>query len=190
MTNLSQEICLEFKKARQAKGYNQSTLARMVGCKQSAISMFEAGMTTKISDETVKKMADVLGVSLEPKAEILQDTPSSHVQSPSSSTVHGYCPNGDCPSNVPYMVGGRLFYRPMRHVASPTGGIRCAQCGELLETKCPSCGAPLNDGACCALCGSAYVTPTVFDGTDLATYARVRREEVEQFYSLIGRQRP
>ena len=52
MTNLSKDICLKFKKARQAKGYNQSTLAHMVGCKQSAVSMFEAGMTTKLSDET------------------------------------------------------------------------------------------------------------------------------------------
>lgn len=186
MINLSQEICLEFKKARQAKGYNQSTLARMVGCKQSAVSMFEAGMTTKVSDETVKKMADVLGVSLETRPELPQETTSSHVQGSKASIVHGYCPNGDCPSNVPYMVGGHLFYRPMRHVASPTGGIRCTQCGELLETRCPSCGAPLNDGACCASCGGAYVTPIVPDETDLAAYARARREEIAQFRLLVG----
>ena len=65
MTSLPREICLKLKEARQAKGYNQSTLARMVGCKQSAISMFEAGMTTKLSNETVKKMSELLGVSLE-----------------------------------------------------------------------------------------------------------------------------
>ena len=64
MTNLSKEICLKFKEARQAKGYNQSALARMVGCKQSAVSMFEAGMTTKLSDEIVRKMAEILEVSL------------------------------------------------------------------------------------------------------------------------------
>lgn len=186
MTNLSQEICLEFKKARQAKGYNQSTLAQMVGCKQSAVSMFEAGMTTKISDETVKKMAEVLGVSLEPKTEVSQEITASHIQRPSSSVIQGYCPNGDCPSNVPYMVSGHLFYRPMRHVASPTGGIRCTQCGELLETRCPSCGAPLNDGACCASCGSAYVTPIMSDEADLESYVRARREEIERFRSLVG----
>lgn len=158
----------------------------MVGCKQSAVSMFEAGMTTKISDETVKKMADVLGVSLEPKIGMPQETPTSYVQSPTASIVHGYCPNGDCPSNVPYMVGGRLFYRPMRLVASPIGGIYCTQCGELLETRCPSCGAPLNDGACCASCGSAYVTPVISGEANLVSYARARREEIAQFRSLVG----
>lgn len=189
MTNLSQEICLEFKKARQAKGYNQSTLARMVGCKQSAVSMFEAGMTTKLSDETVKKMADVLGVSLESKVEVSQYGLSSQTKQSPLSAVHGYCPNCECPSNVPYVVSGRLLYRPLRDIASPTGGTRCTQCGELLEMRCPSCGALLNDGACCAVCGSAYVTPAVSDETDLTAYACMRREEISQFHSIVGRQK-
>ena len=189
MTNLSQEICLKFKKARQSKGYNQSTLARMVGCKQSAVSMFEAGMTTKLSDETVRKIAEILDVSLDEKTETFQDIVSAQTQQSSGSAIHGYCPNCECPSNVPYVVGGNLLYRTLRHVASPTGGTFCTQCGELLEMKCPSCGAPLNDGACCAICGSASVTPTVPDGTDLVAYAHMRREEIEQFNSLVGRQK-
>ena len=185
MTNLSKEICLKFKEARQAKGYNQSTLAQMVGCKQSAISMFEAGMTTKLSDDTVKKMAGLLEVSLEPQSEVIQD--SSHVpaRQPSSPVVHGYCPNCDCPSNVPYVIGSHLFYRPLRNVASPTGGARCTQCGEILELKCPACGAPLNDGSCCSACGNAYVTPAVPEETDLTAYARMRCEEIERFLSLV-----
>ena len=183
MTNLSKEICLRFKEARQAKGYNQSALARMAGCKQSAVSMFEAGMTTKLSDETVKKIADILGVSLEEKPEVPQVALQSQM-SPSMA-VHGYCPSCECPSNVPYVVGGHILYRPMRHVSSPTGGKHCTQCGELLETRCPTCGAPLNDGACCASCGSAYVTPTLPEGTDLNTYVRMRKEEIERFISLF-----
>ena len=185
MTNLSKEICLKFKEARQAKGYNQSALARMVGCKQSAVSMFEAGMTTKLSDETVKKIADVLGVSLEDKPEVPQVALTPQSQLSSAAAVHGYCPSCECPSNVPYVVGGHLFYRPLRQVSSPTGGTHCTQCGELLETRCPTCGAPLNDGACCASCGSAYVTPTLPEGTDLATYVRMRKEEIERFISLF-----
>ena len=65
MTNLPTDICLKFKEARKAKGLNQSSLAQMVGCKQSAISMFEGGMVTKLSDETVKKLSEVLEVPLE-----------------------------------------------------------------------------------------------------------------------------
>ena len=185
MINLPKEICLKFKEARQAKGYNQSTLARMVGCKQSAVSMFESGMTTKLSDETVKKLSEVLGVSIEPKAKEEQSYSNIHVQTISGSVVHGYCPNCDCPSNVPYVVGYRLLYRPIRNIASPTGGTRCTQCGELLEMICPACGAPLNDGACCASCGSTYVAPIVPDGTDIASYARIRREEIERLQSLF-----
>ena len=184
MINLSKEICLKFKEARQAKGYNQSTLARMAGCKQSAVSMFEAGMTTKLSDETVKKMADILGVSIEDKSKVPQAEFISQSQLLPAAAVHGYCPNCECPSNVPYVVGGHLLYRPLRHISSPTSGTHCTQCGELLETRCPTCGATLNDGACCASCGSAYVTPTLPEGTDLITYVRVRNEEIERLIAF------
>ena len=57
MTNLPADICLKFKEARKAKGLNQSSLAQMVGCKQSAISMFEGGMVTQVrlrSADTVR----------------------------------------------------------------------------------------------------------------------------------------
>ncbi len=178
MTNLPQEICLKFKEARKAKGYNQSALARMVGCKQSAISMFEAGMTTKLSDDIVRKLSDVLDVSLESGKE--EVSVQFQTLASSGSVVRGYCPNGDCPSNVPYLVSGRLLYRPLRDVASPAGGKRCTQCGEVLEMACPSCGAPLNDGACCAVCGNAYVTPTLSGETNFDEYVRARRDEISQ----------
>ena len=64
MQNLTAEICAKFKEARKAKGLNQSALAQAVGCKQSAVSMFEAGMATKLSDEAVGKMAELLGLDL------------------------------------------------------------------------------------------------------------------------------
>ena len=196
MLNLSEQICGQFKSARLQKGMNQSSLARVVGCQQSAISMFEAGMSTKLSDETVRKMATVLGIDLaalikaeEKKAETGAEGtfafPVPSVPPTSQLVVHGYCPNGHCPSNVPYVVDGRLFYRPSRGSASPTGGARCAQCGELLEMRCPVCGAPLNDGACCAVCGSPYVTPVLPEGVDVAAYARVRREEIVQLRALF-----
>lgn len=188
MTNLSPEICLKFKKARIAKGLNQSALAREIGCQQSAISMFEGGMATKLSDDTVQKMAKFLGVKLEEEVRAAVPVSSSiGTESISQSVVvaRGYCPNCQCPSNVPYVVEGRLFYRPSRAIASPTGGMRCTQCGELLEMRCPVCGAPLNDGACCAICGSSYVTPVLPEGVDPVVYARARRDEIAQLRSLI-----
>ncbi len=190
MTNLSTEICLKFKEARKAKGMNQSALARILGCQQSAISMFEGGMSTKLSDETVQKMAEVLGVKLEEETrKAAPAVPASTVQASSAvdgltQIARGYCSNCHCPSNVPYVVDGRLFYRPSRALAAPTGGARCAVCGEVLEMRCPVCGAPLNDGACCAVCGSAYVTPVLPEGVDAAAYARIRREEITQLRSL------
>ena len=188
MINLSKEICLKFKEARKAKGLNQSALARAVGCQQSAISMFEGGMVTKLSDETVKKLSEFLGVPLEEKKEeapeAVVDTSSSAVLGILASHIHGYCPNGQCPSNIPYVVEGRLFYRPAKSAFAHVTGKYCPHCGELLETRCPVCGAPLNEGACCAVCGSAYVTPVLPEGVDVAAYARARREEIVQLRAL------
>ena len=191
MTNLSTEICLLFKEARKAKGLNQSALARFLGCQQSAISMFEGGQSTKLSDETVKKMADFLGVEIPEKKPEPEATDSGVAVTQTGGegmggvVARGYCPNCHCPSNIPYVVEGRLFYRPNRVLASPTGGVRCTQCGEILEMRCPVCGAPLNDGACCAVCGGAYVTPVLPEGVDPSAYARARRDEMLQLKALM-----
>ena len=188
MTNLSSEICLKFKEARKAKGLNQSALAKAIGCQQSAISMFEGGMATKLSDETVLKMADFLGIKLEEEVKAAEESSEGQavgvIVGQTMAIQRGYCPNCHCPSNVPYVVEGRLFYRPSRAIASPTGGNRCTQCGEILEMRCPVCGAPLNDGACCAVCGSTYVTPVLPEGMDQTAYARARRDEIIQLRSL------
>ena len=183
MSRVSRELCLRFAEARRAKGLRQTELAAQVGCTQSALSMFEGGQPTKLSEETVKKLSDLLGVPL------LEEVSPSRTMSANGSyesldVIHGFCPNCQCPSNVPYVVDGRLIYRPSRKEASPTGGIRCAQCGELLEMKCPSCGAPLNEGACCAVCGAGYVTPSIAEEIDVVAYARMRRAEIIQFREL------
>ena len=180
MASVTEQICFRFKEARKSKGLNQKALADAVGCKQSAISMFEAGMTGKLSDETVKKLSEYLGVPLEDPGNVVYGSPLTG----NTTTERGFCPNAKCPSNVPYVVDGRLFCRPSRHLASPIGGKRCVFCGDVLEMCCPVCGAPLNDGACCAACGSAYVTTFVPEGVDLETYAARRREEIAQLRSL------
>jgi hypothetical protein len=145
--------------------------------------MFESGQPTKLSEETVKKLSEFLGVPLMAEFSPVMPVPTEGLHE-SLNAVHGFCPNCQCPSNVPYVVGARLFYLPSRTVASPSGGVRCTQCGEVLEMKCPSCGAPLNDGACCAVCGSSYVTSSIDDGIDMVAYARLRREEILQLREL------
>ena len=182
MSNISKELCAQFAEARRAKGFRQTELAAQVGCTQSALSMFEGGQPTKLSDETVKKLSELLGISLVEERESSAET---QVVSAEIQVVHGFCPNCQCPSNVPYVVSGRLFFRPSRNIASPNGGRRCVQCGEVLEMRCPTCGAPLNDGACCAVCGSGYVTPVVPEGIDLSAYSQARRIEIAQLRELL-----
>lgn len=142
--------------------------------------MFEGGMSTKISDDTVKKISEFLGV---PLVEEKEETPVSSVTMPVGDGVLGFCPNCNCLSNIPYAVGNDLFYRPTHHYHVRTGN-RCVDCGEILETRCPVCGAPVNEGACCAACGSAYVTPVLSEGIDFFAYAKARREEIIQIRSL------
>ena len=181
MTNLDTEICRRFKEARKAKGLSQSSLAVEVGCKQSTISAFENGDATKLSDVTVKKISEVLGVSLEvPKKEEREPQPAAVP----GMMVRGYCPDPNCPSNIPYVVGDRLLFKTLREKASPNGGGRCACCGEVLETRCGACGAPLNDGACCGVCGEPYVSITLPSGMNASSWSAARRSELLQLMSF------
>ena len=184
MSNVSKELCIRLAEARRAKGFRQTELAAQIGCTQSALSMFEGGQPTKLSDETVKKLSELLGVPLVDQEKVAEASREAQVASVEIPVVHGFCPNCQCPSNVPYVVSGRLFFRPSRNIAAPTGGKRCTLCGEVLEMRCPVCGAPLNDGACCAVCGSNYVTPVVPDGIDVSAYAQARRAEIIQLREL------
>jgi len=184
MVNLDTEICRRFKEARKEKGLSQSLLSSQVGCKQSALSAFENGDSTKLSDATVAKLADKLGVSLERDEKKIVDEDAAGIVLPGME-VHGFCPDAACPSNVPYVVGEKLFFKPLRRICSPAGGKRCACCGEVLETRCPACGAVLNEGACCGVCGVPYVAATSPAGVDAAVWASARRVELSQLFDMI-----
>ena len=157
MTNLSPEICLKLKEARRAAKLSQSVLAAEVGCKQSALSMFESGDGTKLSEEVVNRLAKRFGVSLSDRPPEVAANPPPVFASAEAIRVRGFCPNARCPSNSIYEVEGRQFAAPDRLKADPVGGRFCACCGEVLEKRCPNCGAPVHDGAVCSLCGEAYV---------------------------------
>ena len=157
MTELSPEICLKIKEARRAAKLSQSVVAAEVGCKQSALSMFEQGDGTKLNEEVVNKLAKRFGISLtEKEPEPVSEVPTQFAM-PVEIRVHGFCPNAHCPSNKLYEVDGRTYALPNRLTADPVSGKFCALCGEILEKRCPNCGAPLHDGAICSICGDPYV---------------------------------
>ena len=52
MKKLNPEICIKIRNARKAAKLSQGDVASEVGCKQPALSMFEQGDGTKLSDET------------------------------------------------------------------------------------------------------------------------------------------
>ncbi len=157
MTRLSPEICFQIRNARRAAGISQSALAVEVGCKQSAISMFEQGDGTKLNDEVVEKLAKKFGVDLHSSAKAV--SPVERVVLPSVREI-GFCPNPHCPSNRSYEVEGRKLLKPDRAAADPVGGKFCVLCGEVLEKHCPNCGSSVHDGAICSFCGSPYVIPS------------------------------
>ncbi len=161
MTNLNPEISRKLKEARRAAGLSQSVLAAEVGCKQSALSMFEQGDGTKLNEAVIKKLCAKFGIEL-PK----EDSPVARAVAlpPRPPTIvsaqpsRGFCPNVNCPSHGRYEVDGRLFLKPDRLAQDPVGGTYCAVCGELLERRCPNCGASVHDGAVCSLCGNPYIS--------------------------------
>lgn len=150
MKNIPQAVCQKFKDARRALGLTQSKLAIEIGCHQAALSMFEQGKSTKLSDDLVSKLAVRLKLDLEQLIKMEQGEKEPIL--PSTISV-GFCPDPECPSNTAYTVGERALFR-----ITLQKGIYCAHCGEVLEHHCPSCGAALNEGACCSMCGSPYVS--------------------------------
>ena len=154
MTNLNPEFCRKIKEARREAKISQEELAAEVGCKQSAISMFEKGDGTKLNDECIIKLSKKFGIEISTGVEEIEPVPARPlVMSPHT----GFCPNPECPSNSRYQVEGRLFARPDRAAADPAGGRFCAVCGEVLSRRCPNCGAEVHDGAVCTFCGEPYV---------------------------------
>ncbi len=151
---MSPEICRKVREARREAGMSQSAVAGEIGCKQSALSMFEQGDGTKLNDEAVAKLCALFNVEL-PAAGTGESAAAPAVLPRTES--RGYCPNPECPSHESYTVGGRLFLKPDRAAQDPAHAKFCAVCGEVLEKRCPSCGAEVHEGAVCGFCGRPYV---------------------------------
>lgn len=188
MAQLSLSICKQLARARREKSMTQSAVAEAVGCKQSAISMLEAGQSEKLSMENVRKVAELLGVEL-PKEGATTPTASGGLpaQAVAKAPHRGFCPNAYCFSNVPYAINGDLFFWPVQQVVLEDGKAHCAFCGELLETKCPNCGAPLSDGACCSVCGESFVTNVLPPDVDVEAWSAQRRHDIMEWKNLTKR---
>jgi transcriptional regulator with XRE-family HTH domain len=158
----------------------QSALADAVGCKQSAISMLESGQPEKLSQETVGKIASLLCVELDAQAAL----PAASPFVSSSATARGFCPNAACYANVPYVMQGELRFWPRLQPLADGG--HCRFCGELLEARCPQCGAPLSEGACCPACGAERITNTLAPDTLPEAWAAQRRQAIAEWKALLS----
>lgn len=111
--------------------------------------MYEGGRATALSAQIVGKLCDELGLVPPTQAEL-----AAEVAAPSGT--RSFCPNPECPGNLPVTIGGRVALVPHAHLAGERER-HCAWCGEVLEKACPECGAPVNPGAFCACCGTPYL---------------------------------
>jgi DNA-binding Xre family transcriptional regulator len=162
----------QIKTARLQRHLSQSALARKVGCKQSALSMFESGRATALGAQTIGKLCDELGLLPPSQAEL--SAAARHEMPNSLSGERTFCPNPQCPSNLPIQVGQKVTLVPRGHLAQ-AHECHCAWCGEVLERACPECGATVNPGAFCTCCGTAYLveTPATVDPKRLSQSERL-----------------
>lgn len=168
--------------ARRAKGLTQADVARLVGCQQSQVSMLEGGLPNKVARETLAKIADLLGIEI-------PDPPATSVPAATGALPfagHAFCPQPDCPSNTPYVVGGEIFFRPAPQPGVPRPGHRCAWCGEVLAFVCPKCGAAATAGACCRECGAPLVMPPAYIDSAPELWAENRRREIAEIFGNSG----
>ena len=166
--------------ARRAAHWSQSDLAAKAGCRQSQVSEFEAGVRGKVSRETVAKFAELLGL-----AAPVGDGVGDAATAPAAPGARARCPNFECPSNLPYWLGGELLFLPL---GTAGAGTHCALCGEVLERACPRCGAPiLAPGGCCGACGTPLVEVPEGAVADLRAWAEARRAAAVELRAAMPR---
>jgi Predicted transcriptional regulators len=179
------------RKARVAAGITQAALAAQAGCKQSAVSMFEAGKRDALSRDSIVKIAAILRVELPAEdggagGENAAAAPAPG--RPECAPRLPFCPNFDCPTNFAYTSGASVFLFPTGLAGS---GKHCLFCGEPLSCKCPCCGAPISrPGACCPDCGAALVEFPDGFSTAVAEWAQRHNEAATLVSSQQSGRRP
>lgn len=162
--------------ARKAAGLSQMALAEQAGCRQSQLSAFEAGVPGKVTKETIEKMASILGVEL--------PTEMTPPQLPALPGV-AFCPNFQCLSNLPYFIGDDLLFLPL---GTAGDGKHCLICGEVLERRCPSCGAPVrHGGGCCPDCGQPFIAMPEGYTADVPAWVRNQQSAITALTQAASR---
>jgi transcriptional regulator with XRE-family HTH domain len=136
--------------ARRKKGLTQAQVAVAIGAKQSAVSMFENGRPDALSGEKMASIGRLLGVEAETAAGAVESIPRGAAR---------FCPDPDCPSNVPFLVGTRVVLQPAMIPVAGDSPAYCRLCGEVLVSACPNpqCRQQPAPGAFCSACGTAYI---------------------------------
>lgn len=166
-----------FRDARRKKGLTQEQVAEAVGAKQSAVSMFENGRPDALSNEKMASMGRLLGVEAEDAAGAVESIPQGSAR---------FCPDPDCPSNTPFLVGERVVVQPAMVSVPGDSPAYCRLCGEVLVSACPNpqCRQPPAPGAFCGVCGSAYVNAVKVTPPADATWVRHAQESRKAFIEL------
>lgn len=141
-------VAREIRQARIERRWRQADLARRLGISQAAISQFERGNTRALSQDTVHRAAEILGVKLLARTEV-----------PIDGTLLKYCEHPHCMANVPYQGPRGSVVRPRMTRAPVDETTYCPDCGDLLMDQCRNedCGLPASEGSFCSGCGSSYV---------------------------------
>lgn len=158
-------LSARLREARVGLEWKQKDLAARISVSQAAISQFERGNTKALSLAKVREAAQAVGLELDSTARDARD-----------GQVLKYCENPDCLANVAYRSGGRNIVRPRHVLADPEQTTHCTECGGLLMDHCPDddCQRPVEDGAFCAGCGTAYVPVADRDADRISELERVR----------------
>lgn len=167
------------KSARKAAGMSQAELADRVGCKQSAISMFEGGRSDVLAWEKVVRIAEILGTDIRSFAPqmipVVQD----------DGRVLKCCTNFDCERNIPRMIGDRLMVRPTFLYAQDDADTFCPECLSEMISRCPSCSHPVKRGNGCSACGTPYVICSIpGDAAQVANWVAARRREIRDTMAM------
>lgn len=178
MTGITYDQCRQLRDARRDKGMTQCALARQLDCRQSAISMLEGGRPEALSQDTIARLAALLGVTL-------VVAPTSTTNAFISPAGRVYCPQAECPSNVPFAINGEVIFWP-RPQPDTSNGRHCAFCGEVLTAGCPACGTPIGEGGCCRACGSVLVSPPPITGAPAEVWAAERRRQIADWRALLN----
>ena len=169
------------RRRRRALSLTQAELAQQAGCRQSAISMFEAGRSAALARQTVERIAEILEIDL---ADVERDTGQ---EGAARELTLKYCRVEGCPSNIPYTVADSLCLKPAMVRAPRDEKTRCTMCGELMCMGCPNaeCGVDVVEGSFCPECGTAYVpVAAVESGWQVTKWADEQREKIREIREM------